>query len=60
MFTRQFATMIDAGMPLVQAFDILARQHENPAFRRVLLGSKKRWKPAGTLADGLHKYRQGF
>ena len=41
IFTRQLATMIDAGLPLVQAFDILARQHENKAFRKVLLGVKE-------------------
>ena len=36
IFTRQFATMIDAGLPLVQCLDILAGQLENLAFRDVL------------------------
>ena len=34
VFTRQFATMIDAGLPLVQCLDILGSQKDNPAFRR--------------------------
>src|SRR4051794_27575 len=36
VFTRQFATMIDAGLPLVQCLDILASQHDNPAFAKKL------------------------
>ena len=35
IFTRQFATMINAGLPLVQSLDILARQSENPALASV-------------------------
>src|SRR5688572_10977344 len=34
VFTRQFATMIDAGLPLVQCLDILGSQMDNPAFRK--------------------------
>ena len=34
IFTRQFATMIDAGLPLVQALDILANQSDNKTFRQ--------------------------
>ena len=34
IFTRQFSTMINAGLPLVQALDILAKQSENKALRR--------------------------
>ena len=36
VFTRQFATMIDAGLPLVQCLDILAAQAENPRFKTTL------------------------
>src|SRR5215510_2476127 len=36
IFTRQFATMIEAGLPLVQCLDILARQTENKEFARVI------------------------
>src|SRR6516162_5070947 len=35
IFTRQFATMIDAGLPLVQCLDILAEQQPNPTFKEV-------------------------
>jgi len=37
IFTRQFSTMINAGLPLVQALDILAKQSENPALKDVTL-----------------------
>src|SRR3989338_5795065 len=40
IFSRQFATMIDAGLPLVQCLDILSSQQENPEFKRVLLDVK--------------------
>src|SRR5262249_18634518 len=36
IFTRQFATMISAGLPLVQCLDILAKQSSKPAFGRVI------------------------
>ena len=36
IFTRQFATMINAGLPLVQSLDILAKQSENRALRKVI------------------------
>ena len=40
MFTRQFATMIDAGLPLVQCLDILGTQQENAAFKKIILQIK--------------------
>ena len=36
MFIRQFATMIDAGLPLVQCLDILSTQRENATFKKLL------------------------
>ena len=36
LFTRQFATMVDAGLPMVQAIDILIKGAENKAFKKVL------------------------
>jgi type IV pilus assembly protein PilC len=36
VFTRQFSTMIDAGLPLVQGLTILAEQSENPTFKSIL------------------------
>jgi type IV pilus assembly protein PilC len=40
IFTRQFATMIDAGLPLVQCLDILGSQMDNPAFKKVIFQIK--------------------
>lgn len=60
IFTRQLATMIDAGLPLVQAFDILSKQHENPAFRKVLTGVKETIETGGTLAEGMNKHPKAF
>jgi hypothetical protein len=40
VFTKQFATMIDAGLPLVQCLDILANQMDNAAFKKVVLAIK--------------------
>jgi type II secretory pathway component PulF len=37
VFTRQFATMIDAGLPLVQCLDILSSQQDNPVFKNILM-----------------------
>jgi type IV pilus assembly protein PilC len=60
IFTRQFATMIDSGLPIVQALDILGRQHENKAFKRVLNGVKESVETGGTLADGMRKHPEAF
>ena len=60
IFTRQFATMIDSGLPIVQALDILARQHENKAFRKVLNTVKEVVETGGTLADGMRKCPEAF
>jgi type IV pilus assembly protein PilC len=60
IFTRQFATMIDAGLPLVQGLDILGKQHDNKAFRKVLLGVKEVVENGGTFADGLAKFPKAF
>ncbi|MCK5307757.1 MAG: type II secretion system F family protein, partial [Zetaproteobacteria bacterium] len=40
VFTRMFATMIDAGLPLIQCLDILHNQQENPVFKKALAGVK--------------------
>jgi type IV pilus assembly protein PilC len=60
IFTRQFATMIDSGLPIVQALDILARQSENIAFKKVLMGVKEHVETGGTLADALAKYPKAY
>jgi type IV pilus assembly protein PilC len=60
IFTRQFATMIDAGLPLVQCIDILASQLDNLAFREVLTKIKVRVESGSTLADALGDHPKVF
>lgn len=60
VFTRQFATMIDAGLPLVQCLDILANQQENKRFQKVLLDVKTRVEEGSTFADALRKHPKIF
>jgi len=60
VFTRQLATMIDAGLPLVQCLDILGTQEPDPHFKRVIQGIKAHVETGGTLADGLKKYPRAF
>jgi len=60
IFTRQFATMIDAGLPLVQALDILAKQSQTKGFRKVLIGVKETVETGGTLAEGMAKFPKAF
>jgi len=59
-FTRQFATMIDAGLPLVQALDILGGQQDNPAFKAVVLDVKNNVESGKTFADSLAKHPRVF
>jgi type IV pilus assembly protein PilC len=60
VFTRQFATMIDAGLPLVQGLDILSRGHDNPAMKGVLSDVKEQVQNGGTLADGMKRHPKVF
>jgi type IV pilus assembly protein PilC len=60
VFTRQFSVMIDAGLPLVQALDIIASQADNPAFRSVLFAVKTRVESGGTFADALGEHPKVF
>jgi type IV pilus assembly protein PilC len=60
IFTRQFSVMIDAGLPLVQALDIIGTQADNPAFRKVLLTVKSRVEAGSTFADALAEHPQAF
>ncbi len=50
VFTRLFATMIDAGLPLVQCLDILGAQEENPTFKKVILAVKAEVEAGATFA----------
>ena len=60
IFTRQFATMIDAGLPLVQCLDILGLQQENQAFKKVILKVKEDVESGSTFADALGKHPHVF
>jgi len=60
VFTRQFATMIDAGLPLVQCLDILSAQQENKTFKTVLTQVKEDVESGSTFADALKKHPKAF
>jgi len=60
IFTRQFATMISAGLPLVQCLDILAAQASKPAFGKVIADVTREVEAGSTLADALGKHKKVF
>jgi len=60
IFTRQLATMIDAGLPLVQCLDILANQTPNKTFARVLQQVKASVEQGATFSDALRKHPKVF
>jgi type IV pilus assembly protein PilC len=60
IFTRQFATMIDAGLPLVQCLDILGSQMDNPAFKKVIFQIKSKVEQGSTFADALKEHPKVF
>ncbi len=60
IFTRQFATMINSGLPLVQALDILSEQSENPALKEVTRSVVYDVESGHTLADALRKHPKAF
>jgi type IV pilus assembly protein PilC len=60
IFTRQFATMINAGLPLVQCLDILSQQTENAAFKAVIANVMNDVESGSTLAEGLRRHPKVF
>ena len=60
VFTRQFSTMIDAGLPLVQGLTILAEQSDNKTFRNILKQVTKDVEGGSTLAEALKKHPNVF
>ena len=60
VFARQFATMIDAGLPLVQCLEILAGQQDSKAFKTVLYKVKGDVEGGSTFADALRKHPKVF
>src|SRR5947209_8572421 len=60
IFTRQFSTMINAGLPLVQALDILATQSENQALKDTTKAVVFDVESGNTVADALRKHPNAF
>ncbi|MBP8645137.1 MAG: type II secretion system F family protein [Syntrophobacteraceae bacterium] len=60
IFVRQFSTMIDAGLPLVQALEILREQQENPTFRKIVKQVKVDIEEGATLSDAIRKHPKAF
>jgi len=60
LFARQFSTMIDAGLPIVQCLEILHSQQENKTFKKMLKEIKESVETGATLADTLRKYPRQF
>jgi type IV pilus assembly protein PilC len=60
VMTRQFATMIDAGLPLVQCLEILFSQQDNRTFKRILKNIKEDVEEGSTFADALKRHPDVF
>ena len=60
VFTRQFATMVNAGLPLVQCLDVLGRQLDKPHFKEVVLQVTADVESGSTLAEALEKHPRIF
>jgi type IV pilus assembly protein PilC len=60
IFTRQFATMIDAGLPLVQCLEILSSQNENKAFKKALSEIRQAVEGGNTFAAALKQHPKIF
>ncbi len=56
LFTRQMATMMKAGVPLLQAFDIVSKGSDNPAVTRLLIDIKTEVETGSSLAQAFRKY----
>ena len=60
IFTRQFATMIDAGLPLVQCLQILGDQQPNATFKEIIRDVRNDVEQGSTFADALRKHPKPF
>ncbi|MEE2644896.1 MAG: type II secretion system F family protein [Myxococcota bacterium] len=60
VFVRQFATMVDAGLPLVQCLEIISAQQSNMNFKRVLIDIKEYVAGGGTFAAALQRHPKIF
>ncbi|MFQ5519792.1 MAG: type II secretion system F family protein [Candidatus Methylomirabilia bacterium] len=60
IFTRQFSTMVDAGLPLIQCLTILAEQSDSPALRSVTSQVARDVEAGATLSDALRRHPKVF
>jgi len=60
LFARQFSTMIDAGLPIVQCLDILQNQQENKTFKKMLRQVMEAVEGGSTLAEALTRFPKHF
>jgi type IV pilus assembly protein PilC len=60
IFTRQMATMIDAGLPLVQCLDLVGNAEPNPNLKKAILGVKSSVESGQSFSDSLKKYPRVF
>ncbi len=60
VFSRQLATMLKAGVPMVQAFDIVGQGHSNPTMGKLIMRIKLDIEAGGTLASGLAQHPAHF
>ena len=60
LFARQFSTMIDAGLPIIQCLEILYTQQDNATFRKMLKEIKESVEGGATLAEALKKFPKHF
>jgi type IV pilus assembly protein PilC len=60
VFARQFSTMIDAGLPIIQCMDILQSQQENATLKKMLKTIKDQVESGSTLAEALKKFPNQF
>jgi type IV pilus assembly protein PilC len=60
IFTRQFATMVEAGIPIVQGIEIVAKGHDNPSVQQLLITVKQDIESGTTLSTALGKHKLYF
>lgn len=60
VFTRQFATMVESGIPIVQGIEIVAKGHENPSLQELLMTVKQDIESGTTLSAALGKHKFYF
>lgn len=60
LFTRQFATVLEAGLPIVKALEMLSIQQKNPYFRNILSDIKKKVEGGSALSDAMGEYSRVF